>query len=164
MTTKQHRGDGPRKRGPQRNPGNVPKDSQARDDTGRAGGHPDRCTDAPAALRDQRWAFYAYEAVASVRDDQRTDYKIAINDFGANILRSGLSAALAAIERLGTRAELVLDHLARAEVAGLEGATARDLPSRVRRLDVDAYMLATREMLRVAAWLKRATQAMLGDD
>jgi hypothetical protein len=31
-----------------------------------------------------------------------------------------------------------------------------DSAERVRRLDVDSYMIATREMLRVAKWLKRA--------
>jgi CRISPR-associated protein Cmr5 len=44
-------------------------------------------------------------------------------------------------------------------VPGLEGATANDLSRRVTTLDADAYMIATREMLQVAVWLKRAVQA-----
>jgi hypothetical protein len=48
-------------------------------------------------------------------------------------------------------------------VSGLEGATKNDLPDRVRRLDVDGYMIATREILQLAAWLRRAVQATFGD-
>jgi CRISPR-associated protein Cmr5 len=113
-------------------------------------------------LRDQQRALHAYEVVGGVPRDQWKDYEIAVNDLGANILRSGLCAALAAVQRLGSRGELLLGHLAAARVPGLEGASARDLAHRVRELDADAYMIATREMLRVAVWLKRAVQATFG--
>lgn len=123
---------------------------------------------APAALgtltRDQRRALHAYQAVAGVPKEKRKDYQIAVNDLGANILRSGLAAAMAALERLGDRGTTLLDHLATAGVPGLDGATRDNLPDCVRRLDVDAYMIATREMIAVAAWLKRAVQATFGDD
>ncbi len=118
----------------------------------------------PVVLRDQRWALHAYNVVAQVPDQQRKDYKIAVNDLGANILRGGLVAAMAAVERLGNRGKLLLEHLASAGIAGLDDATAANLPSRIRELDVDGYILATREMLQVATWLKRATQAMFGED
>lgn len=87
-----------------------------------------------------------------------------MDDLGATILRSGLSAALAGVERRGDRGCLVLEHLASAEVPGLEGATAADFARRVRALDVDGYILATREMMAVVTWLKRAVQAMFEEE
>ncbi len=115
-------------------------------------------------LRDQRRALHAYESVGKVPKAQQKDYKNAVNDLGANILRSGLCAAIAAVQRLGKRGDLLLGdlllgHLAAAGVPGLEGAAANDVARRVRELDADAYMIATREMLQVAVWLKRAVQA-----
>lgn len=115
-------------------------------------------------LRDQERALHAYEAVGNVPTGKWKDYEIAVNDLGANILRGGLCAALAAIQRLGDRGKLLLDHLATASVPGLEGASADNLAERVRKLDADAYMIATREMLQVAMWLKRAVQATFGGD
>jgi CRISPR-associated protein (Cas_Cmr5) len=64
--------------------------------------------------------------------------------------------ALAAVQRLGDPGNLLLDHLASAGVSRLEGATMEDFAERVRRLDADSNMIATREMLQVAKWLKRA--------
>jgi CRISPR-associated protein Cmr5 len=117
-----------------------------------------------SVLRDQRRALHAYEAVGSVQKAQQKDYQIAVNDLGANILRSGLCAAIASVERLGDRGNVLLGHLASAGVPGLDGATARDLAKRVRELNVDGYMIAAREMLQVATWLKRAVQATFGED
>lgn len=110
-------------------------------------------------LRDQRRAVHAYESVGKVPKEERKDYATAVNDLGANILRSGLCAAIAAIQRLGPRGSLLLAHLASANVPGLEGATSGNFADRVRELDADSYMIATRELLQVAVWLKRATQA-----
>ena len=115
-------------------------------------------------LRDQQRALHAYEAVGSVQEAQQKNYQIAVNDLGANILRSGLCAALASVQRLGDRGNVLLDHLASAGVPGLENATAPDLAKRVRELDADGYMIATREMLQVATWLKRAVQATFEGD
>jgi CRISPR-associated protein Cmr5 len=117
-------------------------------------------------FRDQRRALHAYQVVGQVPEDKdrRRDYKIAVNDLGATILRSGLCAALAAVQRLGTRGELLLTHLASAGVPGLEGASAETLAQDVRELDADTYMIATREMLRTAMWLKRAVQATFEED
>lgn len=115
-------------------------------------------------LRDQQRALHAYEAVVKIQKGDQRDYKIAVNDLGANILRGGLCAAVAAIQRRGDRSGLLLAHLAKAGVPGLEGASADELARRVRKLDADAYMIATREMLQVATWLKRAVQATFEDD
>ncbi len=115
-------------------------------------------------IRDQRRALHAYGCIDMVPKDDQRNYKIAVNDLGANIMRSGLCAALAAVQRLGGRGELLLQHLAAASVPGLENAKADDLARRVRELNAEAYMVATREMLQVAMWLKRATQATFGDD
>lgn len=112
-------------------------------------------------LRDQQRALHAYSAVDSVPSDKQTreNYKIAVNDLGANILRTGLCAAIASVQRLGNRGDILLGHLASAGVPGLEGTTAQNLAQRVRGLDADNYMMATRELLQVATWLKRAVQA-----
>lgn len=111
-------------------------------------------------LRDQQRALHAYGAVAKVQRDQQRDYKIAVNDLGANILRSGLCAAIASVQRRpGVCGHVLLEHLASAGVVGLESASAEDLALRIRELDADGYMMATRELLKVATWLKRAVQA-----
>jgi CRISPR-associated protein Cmr5 len=115
-------------------------------------------------FRDQQRALHAYAAVAEVPREQQNDYKIAVNDLGANILRNGLCAAIAAVQRLGSRGDIVLKHLASAGVPGLEGATDKDIAGRIRELDADAYMIATREMLQVAKWLKRAVQATFDEE
>lgn len=110
-------------------------------------------------LRDQQRALHAYNAVSGVQKEQLKDYRIAVNDLGANVLRSGLCAAIASVQRLGNRGNVLLGHVATAGVPGLEGATASNLAERIRKLEVDGYMLATREVLQVATWLKRAVQA-----
>ncbi|MBL8695142.1 MAG: type III-B CRISPR module-associated protein Cmr5 [Planctomycetes bacterium] len=110
-------------------------------------------------LRDQQRALHAYNAVATVQRQQQNDYEIAVNDLGSNILRSGLSAAIASVQRLGNRGDVLLGHLASAGIPGLENATAQNLAQRVRELDAESYMIATRELLQVASWLKRAVQA-----
>jgi CRISPR/Cas system CMR-associated protein Cmr5 small subunit len=107
--------------------------------------------------RDQKRALLAYRCVEGVTDD-RDGYKIAVNDLGANILRSGLAAAMAALERRdGPGKALLLQHLASAGIPALSGAT--NLPKRVCELPVEKYMIATREMLAFVTWLKRAVQA-----
>jgi CRISPR-associated protein Cmr5 len=115
--------------------------------------------------RDQRWALHAYAVVAQIPREGQKDYKIAVNDLGAAILRNGLSAALAGLERQkDQRGGTLLQHLATAGVTSLADGTGEALPHRVRMLDVNGYMIATREILQLAAWLKRAAQATFGDD
>jgi CRISPR-associated protein Cmr5 len=102
--------------------------------------------------------------VGKVPEKERKDYDIAVDDLCPNILLSGICAALAAVQRPGERGELLLRRLAGVRVPGLEGATANDLARRVsEKLDLDADMLATREMLQVSMWLKRAVQARFGE-
>lgn len=108
---------------------------------------------------DQKRALHAYICVGNVRQEQQKDYQIAINDLGSTILKSGLCAAIANIQRVGDRASLVLEHLATAGVPGLTGVSAHEFSTRIQKLDADAYMLATRELLKVSTWLKRAAQA-----
>ncbi len=112
-----------------------------------------------AVLRDQARARFAYERVAAVRDTDRKDYQNAVLALGAGILRVGLLAALAEVQRTGDRGQRLLDDLAEAGIPGLGARGGAELVRKVRQLDVDAYMVATRETLAVVAWLRRACQA-----
>ena len=121
-----------------------------------------------SGTRDQERARHAYSCVQDVArggPTQARDYLIAVADLGAHILRSGLAAALASLQReKDGRGGRVLLHLARAGLPGVawNGADNTDaFVEAVWQLDADAYMLATREALRVAAWLRRAAQAYL---
>ncbi|MBK8175233.1 MAG: type III-B CRISPR module-associated protein Cmr5 [Rhodospirillales bacterium] len=111
-------------------------------------------------MRDQERVLYAYKQVAGVQDC-RDDYEIALQTFTGTLVRSGLAAAMAALERIRKRegTKLLLDHLAGAGIPGLEGTAGQRLAGKVRELDLDGYMLATREMFRLAAWFRRAVQA-----
>src|SRR5215472_5371843 len=97
--------------------------------------------------RQQTWALHAYRVVDGVPPEKVDEYRTAVNDLGANVLRGGLAAAVAALQRRG--AGLVLDHLASAGISGLEDATGKDLPARVRGLDLDEYVIASREVLQL---------------
>ncbi|MGQ9588960.1 MAG: type III-B CRISPR module-associated protein Cmr5 [Planctomycetota bacterium] len=117
---------------------------------------------AGGGLRDQRVALFAYDVVGKLGKSELDDYAIVVNDFGSNVLRSGLCAALAALERdKAGRGGILLEHLAQAEIAGLEGK--KEVASAVRELDVTRYMLVTREVLRIATWLKKALQAAMAE-
>ena len=84
-----------------------------------------------------------------------------VQDFGATVMRNGLAAALAFVaRRKGEAPSIFLAQLANADIPGLE--KTRDgagLLAAVCKLDVDEYMLATREVLHLAVWLRRAVQA-----
>lgn len=126
-----------------------------------------RAEGASAVTRDQRRALHAYQVVLDVPKAERRDYKIALDKFTAHVLHGGLSAALAALERekeKDKRRGRLLAHLAEAHILGLEGVSAADLPARVRELDVTGYMMATRDVLRTVAWLRRAVQAVFPDE
>src|SRR3546814_1727924 len=133
--------------------------------------------------RDQQRALHAYASARVVPKPDREDYRIAVNGFGADSLRSGLAVAMAALERQRGRrgTTLFLDHLAAAGVpirTGADGAnrsggsrhgesrsvTGAGLPDAVRALSLDDYMLASREFLRVAAWFRRAMAATFGEE
>ena len=117
----------------------------------------------PVVLRDQERARFAYERVAAVEQAKRKDYENAVLGLGADILRVGLLAALAAVQRLGDRGKPLLDDLAKANIPGLEAKDGAQLVERARKLDVDGYMIATRETLAVVSWLRRACQATFED-
>ncbi|AEI63914.1 type III-B CRISPR module-associated protein Cmr5 [Corallococcus macrosporus] len=121
--------------------------------------------------REQQRALDAYSRVRTVEDPAlRADYKPRVNGLGAAVLRDGLAAALAFLERdVGRNNEaarrLLGDLTWCVERARLPGLSARDLkekqglPGAVRELELDAYMLATRESLRLLVWFRRAVQA-----
>jgi len=117
----------------------------------------------PVVLRDQQRARFAYERVAAVEQAKRKDYENAVLGLGADILRVGLLAALAAVQRLEKRGERLLDDLAAAKIPGLEAKDRAQLVERARKLDVDGYMIATRETLALVSWLRRACQATFED-
>lgn len=116
--------------------------------------------------RDQQRAQHAYASVQSIVDGHPElckDYKIAVHSIGANILQSGLAAAIAWLERdksTSAKARL-LGHLAGACVAGIGDVEADSFAATVRSLDCRAYMLATRDLLQTIHWLRRATQALI---
>ncbi|MFP2964294.1 type III-B CRISPR module-associated protein Cmr5 [Myxococcus sp. 1LA] len=120
--------------------------------------------------REQQRALDAYERVRKVTDPAlRADYKPRVNGLGAAVLRDGLAAALAFLERdvgrSAAAARLLEDLewcLARARLPGLSARDLKEkkgLPGAVRELELDAYMLATRESLRLLVWFRRAVQA-----
>ena len=119
--------------------------------------------DAPRSaplLRDQERALHAYAAVVSVGEKDREEYKIAVHALSAEILQSSLAAAMSGLERRERIGEILLGHLAGAQLPGIvQTTTGRALPDQIRALDTDRYILATQETLQIALWLKRAVQA-----
>lgn len=111
-------------------------------------------------LRDQQRACLAYTKVAEVHAELRKDYRIVVQDFGTNLRRLGLAAALSMLESKGNSgAQLLLEHLAKASVTGL-GDQSGSLARHAREIDdLAAYMLASRELMRLASWFNRAVQA-----
>lgn len=112
--------------------------------------------------RDQERALLAYEWAEQARAQKVVDaYKVRVNALGANVLRNGLVAALAFLERDRKKekaAELLLGQLADASLPGISKAKGA-VPVQVRELPLDAYLLATREVLQLALWMRRAVQA-----
>jgi CRISPR-associated protein Cmr5 len=118
--------------------------------------------------RQQTRALHAYARVGDVPPRERETYKTQVYALGAAVLRNGLAAALAFLERelaseKGKQERPVgrlLDDLAGAELAGVPPKTpGLKLPDTVRRLDMSEYMLATRELLQTLIWFRRAVQA-----
>lgn len=110
--------------------------------------------------REQQRALHAYARIERVPAPERDDYSNAINDLGTTILRSGLAAAIANLERKGTRAVgRLFDDLAEANIHALGTVNGAQLGERVRALPLAGYMIATRDLLRLVVWFKRAAQA-----
>ena len=111
--------------------------------------------------RDQARAQHAYACVDSFATNQPRhldSYASLVNGFGATVMRNGLVAALAFVQRRGDEAaRAFIVHLSRGDVPGLTGKP--DLLQAVIALDVDQYLVATREVLALAVWFRRAKQA-----
>ncbi len=139
--------------------------------------HGDRAA-APRRTRDQERALHAHRCLDAVaKEGLLSTYKIHVQDLGPAVLRSGLAAALAWLERglpadrpdaKPTAEARLMDHLAehltRASFLDQRALRGRDLPAQVRELDVRRYQLVTREILHLAVWLRRAVQARSGHD
>ncbi len=150
-----------------RAPGPAPaalSPTPANSSTAPASTRPTAVPSGPVVLRDQARARFAYARVAEVPEGKRKDYENAVLGLGADILRVGLLAALAAVQRLGDRGKNLLDDLAKAKIPGLQATNGTELVAKARALDVDAYMIATRETLAVVSWLRRACQATFGEE
>lgn len=114
----------------------------------------------------QMRARHAYSSVGGVEQSLRDDYKILVDSFGPNIVRSGLAAAISMLERerkrekRGPTIDTLFAHIVDGGIAGLPRTVSpSDLPDRIRALDRGDYMLATRDILALVVWLKRAVQA-----
>jgi CRISPR-associated protein Cmr5 len=114
-------------------------------------------------LERARHAFACAEGVRAEERKTRDEYKSRAQALGPNIVRSGLAAAVTFLDRERkdrSAAALLLTHLSQAKLPGLEGSTAVDgFAKGVRNLEVDHYILATREALALCLWLRRAVQA-----
>lgn len=111
--------------------------------------------------REQQRALHAYQCVERVGSEERADYGTRVRSLGATVLRNGLAAALAFLERDKDKPAVkrLLDDLASAKLPGLAQVKGGELPARVRGLELRGYMLATREVLRLTVWFQRAVQA-----
>jgi CRISPR-associated protein Cmr5 len=117
--------------------------------------------------REQQRALHAWERVEAVPSEHRDDYKSRVHGLGSAVLREGLAAALTFVEREArdnAAAKRLLGDLAAYLVTtGLpeleQARSGEALPGVVRGLSLEAYMLATREVLKLLVWFRRAVQA-----
>jgi hypothetical protein len=91
-----------------------------------------------------------------------------VQSFAAALLRSGFAAAVSILERSAERKAfaMLLGHLATWPLPGkLAEGPAKEWPSRVRGLaDISEYMQATRELVALLGWLRRACRAVNGGE
>lgn len=102
-------------------------------------------------------------AKAAVTAGVLDEYEIAVQNFAASLLRSGLAVAVSVVERSRERAgfKQLLEHLAAYPIPGFAAGAPDKWPQQVREIaDTIAYMQATRELVALAAWLKRACRAL----
>ncbi|WP_224365789.1 type III-B CRISPR module-associated protein Cmr5 [Hyalangium versicolor] len=113
--------------------------------------------------REQLRALHAYQCVERVPEPERSDYGTRVGALGSAVLRNGLAAALAFLEREREKpaAHRLLDDLACSGIPGLSHVKGKELPGKVRALELRSYMLATREVLHLVVWFQRAVQATL---
>ena len=120
--------------------------------------------------KDQERALWAYQRAQAVSDSDHLaldDYEIAVQAFGATLLRSGLAVAVSMLERNTKHPayrSLLSDMAGQLPLPDGNGQVdTEDWPSAIRGLDdVPTYMLKTREALACVTWLRRACRA-LGD-
>jgi hypothetical protein len=114
--------------------------------------------------KDQQRALTAYSwAEAAKGDGKLEEYEIAVQTFAAALLRSGFAAAVSVLERSADRNgfKLLLSNLASRPLPGIPQVSAEEWPAKVRALaDVSLYMQATRELIAVLGWLRRACRAV----
>ncbi len=109
--------------------------------------------------REQLRAKHAYDVVRRAHGGEEwSRYEGLVMGLPVVILRCGLVGAVAWLARNNAAGKLLMHDLS-AWVPGL-GGNASELLGRVCGLEVAPYMVATREALKVAGWLKRAAQAM----
>ena len=101
-------------------------------------------------IRDQDRARQAYTDVSGVPPNQRPGYKIAVNSFGTYVLREGLAAALAWIERDKNEEAKVrlIEHLAHTNLRVI--GPVKDWQAfckQARAVPASEFMLATRDLL-----------------
>lgn len=121
--------------------------------------------------RDQQRALYAYRCVQPFDKDQLKAYKVHVDSFGANLLKSGLATALSFLERERKardkkeqdEASIFLDHLKSAGIPGIEKGKDESIGAQVRKLETEQYILASREARKIAIWFRRAVQAQGAD-
>jgi CRISPR type III-B/RAMP module-associated protein Cmr5 len=118
--------------------------------------------------RDQKRAELAYSRVEEVIGDKGVsskDYKVLINSLGANVIRSGLLGALCFMQRKDSAAVRALaNHLSEGLGAFKIEGDIDQLVASARKLPMEDYMLATRELLALTVWFKRAVQALVEDE
>jgi hypothetical protein len=138
----------------------------------------------PILRKDQKLAVWAYAKARSAAD--LDDYEIAVQTFGATLLRSGLEVAVAVLERNPDRKSYkkLLEDLAGETITGIPAAghgqqarnsgggqrdswtggsrpPAASWPDRVRNIpEVVDYALAWREVRDHITWLRRACRAL----
>lgn len=111
--------------------------------------------------REQQRAAHAYRVVTEAHrqgGEVWARYEGLVMGLPVVILRCGLVGAVAWLRRQDG-GERVCKDLVAAKIPGLEGEAGELLP-RVCALGLSHYMVATREAVKVAGWLKRAAQAM----
>lgn len=113
--------------------------------------------------RDQIRAKHAYDCVRGVGTGESKltlkEYASQIQTVAGTIRRGGLAVAAATLDRL--KAATLQKHLIDSGIAGIPKATPTTSLSRViYEMDAETYMIATREALAVAIWLKRAAEGV----
>jgi hypothetical protein len=140
--------------------------------TGAAGNAPHNAIEtgasaAPARRKDQDRALKAYEwANAAKTCKCLDDYETAVQGFAAALLRSGFAVAASTLERDRQRKAqaLLIEHLASWQLPGIP-VSSEKWPAEVRKIsDVSQYMQASRELVALLGWLRRACRAVQVDD